>query len=110
MKLLSDRSVLVIAMIAGIPLVTIGHHWFHADRRNFERHIHVGQTAAEVRSLVGTPNKELLRGDELAEWGSAPARAVNDPTWVYFVFPASQHRFVITLRENEVAEVAYAAN
>ncbi len=110
MKQWRDRSVILIAIMAGIVFLAMFRHWFDGERRNFAQQVDVGQTAEEVRASVGAPDDELRPGDELPAWGNADARIVTEPTWVYFVVPGSQHRFVITFRDQQVADVEYAGN
>ena len=98
------------AWVTGAILLAGAHFWFHSERRAFQQRVQVGMSAAELLEAVGKPNQELKPGDTLARWGSAAERVVAEPTWVYFVTPGSQHRFVLTLRDVQIVHVEYAGN
>lgn len=80
------------------------------DRNTFRRTVYVGMNRDEVKMASGEPDQKLAPGSRLPVWGSTPSRMVNGETWIYFVFPKSQHRFVLTFKDNELAQVDYDPN
>ena len=83
---------------------------YTADRDRFRNALHLGMTQDEVKSAVGDPDETLAAGAGLPAWGSASAKSVGAETWVYFVVPKSQHRFVLTFEDARLAKIDYAAN
>jgi hypothetical protein len=83
---------------------------YTVERNLFRSAIHVGMTRDEVKAAVGNPCENLATGARLPAWGSTPARSVDAETWVYFVVPKSQHRFVLTFDEDRVAKIEYGGN
>ena len=102
---------LLIATLVGLSLVLyLGVRAFKHDRDEFLRSVHVGMTKAEVLATVGKPDIELEPGQDLPVWGSSPSRRLTAESWVYFVFPKSQHRIVLTFADDELEDVEYSAN
>jgi hypothetical protein len=95
---------------AGFLILCAAYYWLHRDRIAFQRTIVVGMSREEVEKLVGRPEKILRPGDMLEKWGGSLSQVVSAETWVYFVYPRSQHRFVLTLSDGKVTQIDYAQN
>src|SRR6185437_7652954 len=81
------------------------HFLYAVDRDWFRSAVHVGMVRNEVKAEVGDPDESLAAGARLPAWGSTPAKSVDAETWVYFVIPKSQHRFVLTFDDNRLAKI-----
>ena len=110
LELKSDRAfILGLSLLTAIGLVAFGY-WHQRERLDFERSLHVGMSRAEVLAAVGSPQETIAPGRELRKWGSAAARIVTNETWVYYVVPRSQHRFVLTFAEDELVHMEHGGN
>lgn len=72
--------------------------------------VRVGMTKAEVGEAVGRPDVVVRPDEDLPAWGSTPSKRLQREAWVYFIFPKSQHRIVLTFADNRVQDVEFAAN
>ena len=79
-------------------------------RQRFARIIVPGLSQADVVELVGEPAAVLRPGDRLGRWGNAEETRVTAETWVYFPFPASQNRAVVSFERNRVSQVQLQRN
>ena len=106
------RQVVLLALMLTLACaVVIGVlELVNRERWEFERRVVSGLSKEAVKRRVGDPAIVLLSGDNLPPWGNAPQRQVVQETWVYYVFPKSQHRFVLSFEDGKVATIAYDPN
>jgi hypothetical protein len=88
----------------------VGGFLVHHERESFESKLSIGLSKEQVRNEVGEPAAILIPGDQLDSWGNAPTRPVNKETWVYYVFPNSQHRFVLSFSNDSLDDIQYNQN
>jgi hypothetical protein len=98
-------------MLALTCAVVIGlRELIQRERWHFEQSVVSGLSKDAVKARVGDPAIVLLSGDKLPRWGNAEERQVAQETWVYYVFPKSQHRFVLTFEHGKVATIKHDQN
>jgi hypothetical protein len=78
-----------------------------APARDFDALVDVGLTQAELIERVDDPPAKLAAGETIPAWGNAPKRIADREAWVYFVYPESQHRFVISFDGEKVVNVEH---
>ena len=93
-----------------ILLLIAAYSMVHQERRAFEQKIAIGLSKDEVLARVGPPEQVIESGGNLHTWGNAREHRVAHETWVYFVIPKSQHRFVLTFEQDRVAAIEYNVN
>jgi hypothetical protein len=99
-----------VAVAVGLSLVVASYLGVHSQRWFFEHKLAVGMSKAEVLQRIGEPAMLLMSGDKLTRWGNSSARTVTAETWVYFGWPASQHRFVLTYEDERMAAFEHQQN
>ncbi len=102
-----SRSVqlFVIAALLGGLAVPLFYSAFHAEQREFEKKLSVGLPKLEVEELVGSPAEVLVAGDSLSLWGNHTVQQVETETWVYYLFPKSVHRYVLTFNDSTLIRI-----
>ena len=105
------QVVLVALVLTLACAVAIGvRELVNRGRWEFERSVASGLSKEAVKRRVGDPAIVLLTGDKLPSWGNAAQRQVTQETWVYYVFPKSQLRFVLSFEDGKVAAIEYHPN
>lgn len=108
------RFQLSLACAIAVAMLAVGvwscYSLYTAERDGFRSAVQVGMLRDEVKAAVGDPDEKLAAGDNLPTWGGTPTMSVAAETWVYFVFPKSQHRFALTFEDSRLAKIDYAAN
>jgi hypothetical protein len=108
------RRWLIVGTLVYLALVICGwagvYVWWHSPSWQFERSVVAEMSKSEVRKAVGSPAQVLNSGEALEKWGSVMKHEVNVETWVYFVWPASQNRFVLEFDGDRVKTVVRQPN
>jgi hypothetical protein len=104
---IANRALLVVLVGSGMLIVFL---FFHGARIRFQRSISVGMSPEEVIGRAGPPMQIIKPGETINTWGSSPKAIAKQETWLYYVFPESQHRFVVTFSDGVVTAVQHQQN
>jgi hypothetical protein len=104
------RIVVAIVAVAYVLAFAAAVYQWHAPAWQFERSIVAGMSKSDVQKAVGEPAQVLNAGERLATWGNDREHEVHVETWIYFVWPGSQNRFVLEFEGDRVKSVVRQAN
>lgn len=86
----------------GIP-VLLAFAWIMLHKKwEFANAVSVGMTEEQVVVAVGPPDIVLSPGETLSAWGDHQSVDAKKATWVYYISPKSQHRFVLEFDDAHV--------
>lgn len=107
----SIRGLLWPTLVVALCVVAVAvKSAFDSERKSFQAGLIVGQSKAMVRATAGEPAAMLSVGEFIEKWGNAQPHRVDRETWIYYVWPKSQHRFVLSFEGNQLVEIEHDQN
>jgi hypothetical protein len=103
-------AAIAVLLVAAVASAAVAYKVIIGPSSAFDAQVDVGLTQTELSDRIGDPDVKLTAGDAIPAWGNAQERKADREAWIYFVYPKSQHRYIVSFDDGKVVNVEHDRN